>query len=73
VGRPRVYDEARVATAVRFPVSLRDELQTVANKRDVSVNFLVVKAVTDYLSRLPDPGGLQSGDEGQAIDDRSEA
>jgi hypothetical protein len=72
VGRPRVYDEARVATAVRFPVSLRDELQAVANKRDVSVNFLVVRAVTDYLSRLPDPGGSQSGDEG-AIDDRSEA
>lgn len=53
VGRPRIYDEPRVATAIRLPASLRDELQAVAAERDVSVNFLVIRAVSDYLRRLP--------------------
>jgi hypothetical protein len=53
MGRPRIYDEPRVATAIRLPASLRDELQVAAIERDVSVNFLVTRAVLDYLSRLP--------------------
>jgi hypothetical protein len=54
MGRPRVYAEPRVATAIRLPTSIRDELMTVATERDVSVNFLVTRAVTDYLRRLPE-------------------
>jgi hypothetical protein len=53
MGRPRIYDEPRVATAIRLPASLRDELQAAATERDVSVNFLVTRAVLDYLRRLP--------------------
>ncbi len=53
MGRPRIYEEPRVATAIRLPTSLRDELQAAAAERDVSVNFLVTRAVLDYLGRLP--------------------
>jgi predicted transcriptional regulator len=56
MGRPRIYDEPRIATAIRLPTSLRDELQEAATARDVSVNFLVTRAVADYLRRLPPPG-----------------
>ena len=55
MGRPRIYDEPRVATAVRLPVSVHDELQRVASARAVSVNFLVTRAVTELLTHLPDP------------------
>jgi hypothetical protein len=53
MGRPKVYAEPRVATAIRLPASLRDELLAAAAERDVSVNFLVTRAVTEYLSGLP--------------------
>ena len=53
MGRPKTYDEPRVATAIRLPVSLRTDLQAAATERDVSVNFLVTRAVADYLRRLP--------------------
>lgn len=53
MGRPRIHEEPRVATAIRLPTSLRDELRTVAAERDVSVNLLVTRAVVDYLRRLP--------------------
>lgn len=56
MGRPRMYNEPRIATAIRLPVSLRDELQEAAVARAVSVNFLVTSAVSDYLRRLPPPG-----------------
>lgn len=53
MGRPRTCEEPRVATAIRLPASLHDELQAVASERDVSVNFLVTRAVVHYLQRLP--------------------
>lgn len=53
MGRPRIYEEPRVATAIRLPTSLRDELQAVAAEGGVSVNLLVTRAVLDYLGRLP--------------------
>lgn len=56
MGRPRIFDEPRIATAIRLPASLRDELQAAAVERDVSVNFLVTRAVREYLSRLPAVG-----------------
>lgn len=59
MARPRIYAEPRVATAIRLPASLRDELQAAAVERDVSVNFLVTRAVRDYLSRLPSVGDEQ--------------
>ena len=56
MSRPRVYDEPRVATAIRLPTSLHEELQTVASERDVSVNFLVTRAVSTFLAELPPAG-----------------
>lgn len=59
MNRPRISSEPRVATAIRIPQSLHLELRRVAGDRDVSVNYLVIKAVNDFLSRLspvdPDP------------------
>lgn len=51
----RTESEKRVATAVRLPESLHEELQRQADERDVSVNFLVVRAVRQYLEVAPDP------------------
>jgi predicted transcriptional regulator len=53
MGRPRIYDEPRITTAIRLPASLRRKLQLAATRRDVSVNYLVTRAVSDYLDRLP--------------------
>jgi hypothetical protein len=53
MSRPKVYEEPRVATAVRLPISLHGELQSAASVRDVSVNLLITRAVSAYLARLP--------------------
>lgn len=53
MARPKVYDEPRVSTAVRFPSALHDRLRREAESRQVSVNFLVERAVADFLDRLP--------------------
>lgn len=52
MARPKVYDEKRVTTAVRLPAELHDRLRDAAEARDVSVNFIVIKALQDYLERL---------------------
>jgi hypothetical protein len=57
MSRPKVYEEPRVATAIRLPTSLHGELQSAATERDVSVNFLVTRAVSAYLAQLAPAGG----------------
>lgn len=52
MARPRRYSEARVATAVRLPVSVHRRLHAAAADRDVSANLLVTRAVTEFLDRL---------------------
>lgn len=47
--RPRT---SRTTTAIRFPAELHDALAAAANERDLSMNYLVVKAVEDFLPRL---------------------
>lgn len=42
----------RVSTAVRLPAELHAELQQQAEEREVSVNFLVTRAVAHYLKAL---------------------
>jgi hypothetical protein len=74
MGRPRMYDEPRIATAIRLPVSLRDELLIAATERDVSVNLLVTHAVSDYLRRLRPPEvdePMASGDGGRDASERA--
>ena len=53
MGRPRICDERRVATAVRLPESIHRRLHLAASERDVSANLLVTRAVSEYLDRLP--------------------
>jgi predicted transcriptional regulator len=43
----------RVATAVRLPEEIHEQLQEHAEMRDVSVNWLVTRAVEQFLERLP--------------------
>jgi predicted DNA-binding protein len=42
----------RVVTAVRMPSALHDRLRGAAEDRDLSVNYLVNKAVEEFLERL---------------------
>ncbi|MEY2462143.1 MAG: hypothetical protein QOH64_281 [Acidimicrobiaceae bacterium] len=45
-------DKKRTSTAIRFPVELHSRLQQAADERGFSVNFMVVKAVEEFLGRL---------------------
>jgi hypothetical protein len=53
MGRPREFEEERVTTAFRLPQPLHQQLRAAADERQVAANLLVVKALEDYLSRLP--------------------
>jgi predicted transcriptional regulator len=44
--------KARTTTAIRFPDALHERLKEAAEERDLSINFLVVKAVEEFLERL---------------------
>lgn len=61
MGRPRKYQERRVATAIRIPTDLHARLADEAENRDVSVNHLICKAAAYYLDFVldPIPGGRQ--------------
>lgn len=41
-----------MSTAIRLPANLHAELQRQAEERDVSVNYLVTRAVDHYLRQL---------------------
>lgn len=45
--------DRRVATAVRLPHELHQRLQEHAEMRDVSVNWLVTRAVEQFVDQLP--------------------
>ena len=52
MARPKIYKDKRVTTAVRVPEKLHGRLTEAAAEREISVNYLVVRAVEDYLDRL---------------------
>lgn len=52
VGRPRVHNESRITTAVRLPESLHERLKAAALDRDVSVNLIVTRALSEFLDDL---------------------
>ena len=52
MARPRIYEEERVATAVRLPRRLHEQLHAAAEERQVAANLLVEKAVESFLARL---------------------
>lgn len=55
MARPRVYEEDRVTTAVRLPKTAHTKLKAEAKERDVSVNYLIVRAVERYFGAMPAP------------------
>jgi predicted DNA-binding protein len=57
--RPRVYDQPRVATAVRLPKQLHERIQREADERQVSVNYIVERAIERYLERMVPVAELQ--------------
>jgi hypothetical protein len=52
MARPKTYPEDRVVQAVRMPKDLQQRLHEAADARDLSANFLAVKAITLYLDEL---------------------
>jgi hypothetical protein len=52
MARPVEYPHARVTTAVRFPPDLHERLRLAALERDLSMNRLVIAAVSELLDRL---------------------
>lgn len=42
----------RTTTAIRFPEPLHEKLKEAAEERDLSINFLVVKACEDFVKNL---------------------
>jgi hypothetical protein len=54
---------SRVSTAIRLPADLHAELQRQAAERDVSVNFIVTKAVAHYLKALGPADPLAASDD----------
>ncbi len=51
MSRPKRYDN-RTSIGLRMPESLHRMLQRAAEERDVSMNWLVNRAVAEYLDRL---------------------
>jgi predicted HicB family RNase H-like nuclease len=49
---PKLTKDQRTATAIRFPEQLHEQLVQAADERDLSVNYIVVRAVQDFLPRL---------------------
>jgi predicted DNA-binding ribbon-helix-helix protein len=64
MSRPRIYEEHRITTAVRLPESLHDWLKATARERDVSVTYLVVRALEDYRKRIAPLTSAPAGSEG---------
>lgn len=50
VGRPKGPDT--IPTGLRLPLDLNDQLEQAAIERDVSKNWLIVRALRDFLPRL---------------------
>jgi predicted HicB family RNase H-like nuclease len=52
MARPKVHKEKRVTTAIRVPERLHSDLARAAEERDLSVNYLVVRAIEEFMDRL---------------------
>jgi len=64
VSRPKSYDEARITTALRLPRPLHARLKVEADERDVSVNWLITRAIERYLdAHAPSPGDRDDSEE----------
>ena len=57
-GRPRSNDD-RVGVTMRLPADLRDRLSDAALERDVSMNWLAIRAFEEFLARLIPPDEIK--------------
>lgn len=48
----------RMTTAIRFPEELHERLRKAADGFGLPINFIVVKAMEDFLERMIEPGEL---------------
>jgi len=51
--------KARMTTAIRFPEELHERLRQAADAFGLPINFIVVKAMEDFLDRMIDPGDFR--------------
>ena len=58
MSRPRMYGD-RVSTQVRIPVDVHARLVDAAAERDLTVNWLVTRAIEEYLARLIPVGEIK--------------
>ncbi len=49
MARPKQYQDERVTTAIRLPLDLQEAFRHLAEERDVSVNYLINRAMVRYL------------------------
>ncbi len=47
--------KVRTTTAIRFPEELHDRLRVVSEAFGLPINFIVVKAMEEFLDRMIDP------------------
>jgi predicted DNA-binding protein len=47
--------KSRMTTAIRFPDELHERLRQAADAFGLPINFIVVKAMEDFLDRMIDP------------------
>lgn len=57
--RPRRLEDDRVSTSIRFDRNLHERLLAAATEREISVNWLVNRAVADFLERLLPPDEIR--------------
>lgn len=48
-------NKSRTTTAIRFPEDLHERLRQAADNFGLPINFLVVKAMEEFLERMIDP------------------
>lgn len=58
-GATETHRKNRSATAIRFPEALHEQLRAKAEEYEFSINYLVVKAVEDFLPRMIPPDELK--------------
>lgn len=51
--------KSRTTTAIRFPDELHGRLREAADKFGLPINFIVVKAMEDFLERMIDPADFK--------------
>ena len=52
MGRPQTYKAPRISTNIRLSYELHERLMAEAAERDLSANYLICRAIEEFLDRL---------------------